>query len=196
VVPIALCSPGDALHLALRRYKDATVGEARRYFSARLAGLVGRFLDVHGHCLAGAGVEDFESVASVPSSSRPSFLGAHPLQGVISRVAPLSGLPRAELVRGISEVGHFRASPGAFEVRAVERRSRVLVVEDTWVTGANALSAVAALSAGGATVVGVLVIGRMVDPGASAGRAQWWDRVTSVGGDALHAKCCLEGARK
>ncbi|MGB6573885.1 MAG: hypothetical protein WBF20_19585, partial [Trebonia sp.] len=40
----------------------------------------------------------------------------------------------------------------------------VLLVDDTWVSGASAQSAAAALKAGGARRVALVVIGRHVDP--------------------------------
>ncbi len=54
-------------------------------------------------------------------------------------------------------------------------RNRVLVVDDSWVTGARALSAVAALNSAGTPVAGVLVLGRSVDTSASSRSRSWWD---------------------
>ena len=42
------------------------------------------------------------------------------------------------------------------------------MVDDCWVTGARALSAVQLSAGAGATVTGVLVLGRSVDPSASS----------------------------
>jgi len=41
---------------------------------------------------------------------------------------------------------------------------RILLIDDTLTTGATAQSAASALSNGGATVVGILTIGRMIKP--------------------------------
>jgi phosphoribosylpyrophosphate synthetase len=60
------------------------------------------------------------------------------------------------------------------------RGRRVLVVDDTWVTGARARSAAAALALAGAQVVAALVIGRAVDPDASPAVARWWSGLTGA----------------
>ena len=53
---------------------------------------------------------------------------------------------------------------------------RLVVVDDTWVTGARARSAATALARAGARVAGIVVVGRAVDPGASTRVAAWWTR--------------------
>lgn len=173
VAVVALCRPGDVLHALLRRYKDGPVVEARRHHAAVLGHLLDRF--VAGLDLA------VDGVVAVPSSTRPAVGGIPPcpLDAVLDASRILGRLPRLRLRRGPAPIGHLRASPDAFEVPGPVAGSRVLVVEDTWVTGARARSAADALRRAGATVVALLVIGRAVDPAAAPELAAWWARATA-----------------
>jgi adenine/guanine phosphoribosyltransferase-like PRPP-binding protein len=54
--------------------------------------------------------------------------------------------------------------------------SRLVLVDDTWTTGARAQSAASALAAGGAEVEAVVVLGRVVTPVAGAPTGGWWER--------------------
>ena len=114
-------------------------------------------------------------VALVPSTHRP---GPAPLArvtgladevtGVLPRVrwAPAL-LHRACLLDGSPPVAHMRPDPGAFMVRPTDRAmlrgARVLLLDDTYVSGARSQSAAAALHRAGArTVIGPL--GRVLRP--------------------------------
>ena len=193
VVPLALCRPGDELHSALRRYKDGPAVTARRHFACLLAEMLAAFLQEHRSCLHGA-VGTWEAVAVVPSSRRGSEAGAcpRPFDAVVAGVDSLATLPRVALGRGSSVAGHLHPAADAFVAGGPLVGTRVLLLDDTWVTGARARSAVTALSAAGAAVAAVLVIGRCVDPSASPDRARWWEvqrAATTPPGD----RCCLAG---
>jgi predicted amidophosphoribosyltransferase len=51
---------------------------------------------------------------------------------------------------------------------------RILLIDDTLTTGAMAQSAASALSNGGATVVGILTMGRMIKPSFSETVNEYW----------------------
>jgi predicted amidophosphoribosyltransferase len=175
VLPIAVFGPGDPWSLCLRRYKDSPVVVARRHFASVLAAEAERFLAIHGRCLREA-TGGFDACCVVPTS-RPHAraIGRHPLEALIAGVGALSALDLVRLIPS-GPTNHLEPSPGAF-VAADESRvagRRALVVEDCWVTGARALSAVAALGSAGVTVTGILVLGRSVDPSASSASASWW----------------------
>jgi orotate phosphoribosyltransferase len=53
---------------------------------------------------------------------------------------------------------------GWLTVGGTVARADVLLIDDTWVSGASAQSAAAALKAGGARRVALVVLGRHVDP--------------------------------
>jgi len=65
----------------------------------------------------------------------------------------------------------------------------VLLVDDTWATGARAQSAAAALKAAGAGPVGVVVIGRWIDAG-YRDNDDWLQRVQPARWS--WQRCCLE----
>jgi phosphoribosylpyrophosphate synthetase len=72
-------------------------------------------------------------------------------------------------------------------IRSLRDRS-VLVVDDTWTTGAHAQSASAALKAAGARYVGIVAIGRWLNPDFADNR-NWLAKQTR--GWEWHV-CCLE----
>jgi predicted amidophosphoribosyltransferase len=175
VQPIVVFRPGDSWSVVLRRYKDAPVVAARRHFSSLLAQEVERFLTAHGDCLRTRTL-GFDSYCVVPTS-RPQrrVVAPHPLEALLAGVAALAPLCHARLSPA-QPTEHLHPSTGAFEVvdPASVTGRRILVVDDSWVTGARALSAVVALEQPGATVAGILVLGRSVDPSASVTSRSWW----------------------
>src|SRR4051794_25027274 len=69
LVPITYSVAGEAVHHALRFYKDG-VRQVRAYTAPRLAGVLWRFAQLHEPCVArSAGVDGFDLVTTVPSSS-------------------------------------------------------------------------------------------------------------------------------
>lgn len=184
VVPISMYSVGGGLHRVLRGYKDAARASIRTPSARLLAELLGSFLDVHGACLGGA-----DPVVVVPSSTgRP---GRHPLEEVARAAgcAVVTGLGPVAAPAGGTTLGHRRPSATVWTATADVVGTRVLVVDDTWTSGARAQSAASALAAGGAEVTAVLAIGRVADPGfsreAGADWGQWRGRDFSM------ATCCL-----
>jgi len=158
------CRVGDDVHRRLRGYKDAPVDEVRRQCAAQLALLAAEWLGADAARLRRRFGSAWDAVATVPSSRRPA--GA-PVDAVVSRVPQLDRLRRPLLVRGPAPTGHLVADRRGFALdrrvdRAWLRDRRVLVVEDSTITGARAQSAAAALRLGGARVVGVVAIGRVV----------------------------------
>ena len=155
---------GDGMHRRLRGYKDAPVAEARRDRAAELAGLVAPWMTVHRAALRSRFGSRWDLVATVPSSSRP---GGAPFDAVVSRVPDLARSHRRLLVRGPEATDHLRADRRGFAVAPGIDRGwlgdrRILVVDDTVITGARAQSAVAALRSAGGRVVGIVAVGRVV----------------------------------
>lgn len=203
VVPVALCRTGDRLHAVLRGYKDAPAVAARRHFARRVGMHLSGFLGAHGACIATAAGASWDSVAVVPSSTRPggarrgSAPAPHPLGEVVGTVTHLSGLARVEIVRGPGSADHLAPRPDAFAVAGDARGRRVLLLDDTWVTGARMQSAAAALVSAGAEVVAMVVAGRAVGA-VGTGRVpaleRWWEWARTRGPQAetvARAPCCL-----
>lgn len=163
MLPISYSIGHEELHHALASYKR-TGGRISRHLAIELAGMLWRFLARHERCLArAAGTDGFELVTTVPSTDRIRDQ-EHPLRMVVGElVGPTRDRYRSLMYR--TQV----AAPGrVFDIRkfAVSGRlegQRVLVIDDTWTTGANAQSAAAALRAAGSGAVAALVIGRHIN---------------------------------
>jgi hypothetical protein len=96
-------------------------------------------------------------------------------------------------MRAEGRSAHLLPDAHAFGTPRIVKDRRVLLVDDTWVTGARMRSAAAALHDGGAQVAGLVVVGRTVHTGAGA-NARWWSKVASSapGGESLaRAACCV-----
>jgi hypothetical protein len=157
VVPISYAVKGTELAEALWRYKSwpAPSAPARAW----LRGLLLAFLDDHGPCVwRHAAMTPADRLAVVPTGcGRP---GPHPL---LQLAWPYLRLPLSPLAIRPGRQGRdldlhrFRAGP-------VPARSGVLLLDDSWVSGASAQSAAAALKLAGAGRVAIVVLGRHVNP--------------------------------
>jgi predicted amidophosphoribosyltransferase len=160
VAPISYSVAREQLHHALKGYKRLS-GDVGRRLAVELAAVLWRFLDLHEPCVcARAGVERFDVVCTVPSGDRGRDVD-HPLRWIVGEViAPTRGRHLRALLRSEATVPAREFDPSKYEVVGdVEGRS-VLLIDDTWTTGANAQSAAAALKTAGAPAVGAVVIGR------------------------------------
>jgi len=155
VVPVAYAAKGSHHATNLWRYKsDGPGAETAR---AALRALLLVFLRDHGRCVwRRAGVSGPSHVAVVPSGrGRP---GPHPLQAM---AAPYLALPWIRLSSGGGPAG-LDPDPRRFRLERVAGAS-VLLLDDTWTSGASATSAAAALRLAGARSVAVVVLGRHLD---------------------------------
>jgi predicted amidophosphoribosyltransferase len=159
VVPIALAVNGRQFAHELRNYKDGFSEHLRRQLRNRLANVLAEFLRRHEGCLADAvQAPGFGLVTSIPSTSgRIGHPLAHMLGYSIMRtrtrfVDILEPLPEAPADRGLR--------PDRFRVNADIAGKNVLLVDDTWTTGARMQSASARLKLAGAAKVAGLVMGR------------------------------------
>lgn len=157
VVPISYAIRGTGFAGDLWRYKSWPVPAASA--RASVLALLLAFLTDHGGCVwRHAGMPPPDRLAVVPTGAgRP---GPHPLLGL---VWPYLRLPACPLVIRPGRQGRdldldrFRAGP-------IPDGADVLLLDDTWVTGASAQSAAAALKLAGARHVVAVVLGRHVNP--------------------------------
>jgi hypothetical protein len=151
---------GEQLHYALAGYKRLPPPAAQR-LSLVLGAVLARHLIDHEHCLAaGVGSEGFELVTSVPARHGPR----DSLESMLKTfVAPIGGRYRPLLTVGDPDVPAHRFSARRYRATTALAGQSVLLIDDTWTTGASAQSAAAALAAAGAGRVGALVIGRFVN---------------------------------
>lgn len=150
VIPIALSLDGGLLHRHLRGYKDGRSGEVRVRLSHRLAALLTVYLARHRRCLA-----PWDLVEVVPSVRRNAMIK------VVGRTRSL----RDEWEPTLEAMDGFPARSltiDRFEVIRSIAGERILLIDDTFTTGASLFSAAAALREKGAHVQ-TLVLGRHVD---------------------------------
>ncbi len=187
IVPISLYAIPSQLHTVLREYKDGRGGEVRSPLVLQVAGLIGRFLRDHRQCIVATTGRDFDTIVPVPSS-RP---GPHPLEQALRVLVPLRDIVAPVLEVGTAPVDEQRnANDSAFRPREEVAGRKVLVVDDTFVTGARVQSAASALTLAGADVVAALVVGRVIRFNPDYPQNQeLWDRMR---GKAFSFEtCCL-----
>lgn len=160
VAPISYSVAGEQLHHALAAYKRIT-GDAARRLGMELAAVLWRYLAGHERCVAGAaGRMEFDLVTTVPSGERERD-ERHPLRWLVAEVVgPTRRRHQRLLRRSELAVAAREFSPDKYlAMRRLEGES-ILLIDDTWTTGANAQSAAAALKAAGAGPIAAVVIGR------------------------------------
>jgi hypothetical protein len=163
VAPISYSVAGEQLHHALLGYKRLKGNVARR-LERELGAVLWRFLSLHEECVVqAAGVDRFELVTTVPSGDRDRDLD-HPMRGIVGElVGPTHDRHRLLLTRSETDVLPRTANPEKFKALRGLDGEAVLLIDDTWTTGASAQSAAAALRATGAGPVAAVVIGRHVN---------------------------------
>jgi predicted amidophosphoribosyltransferase len=160
VAPISYSVAREQLHHALAKYKRLT-GEAARRLGVELAAVLWRFLADHEQCVArAAGAPKFELVTTVPSGDGERD-EQHPLRWMVSEVVgPTRERHERLLARSSAEVSAREFNASKYEAGKPLTGEPVLLIDDTWTTGANAQSAAAALKSAGAGPVAAVVIGR------------------------------------
>ena len=161
VAPVAYAVKGSLLARDLWLYKAGRPGSGAA--GSRLLLLLLAFLHDHGSRVwRQAGMARPSHACVVPSGRGRA--ASHPLRGL---AAPYLALPWVSMrprpggdpwARSL-DAGRFRAGP---EVAGAE----VLLLDDTWASGASAQSAAVALKQARARAVAVVVIGRHVPPAA------------------------------
>jgi predicted amidophosphoribosyltransferase len=132
-----------------------------RRLGAILAAILWRFLVGHEHCIAtAAGADRFDLVTTVPSSDHARD-EQHPLRHIVGELVGPTRERHTRLLRRSDAEAPARAfSAAKFEATTDLEHQSVLLVDDTWTTGASAQSAAAALKRAGAGPIAAVVIGR------------------------------------
>ncbi|MHB1487178.1 MAG: hypothetical protein ACYCS7_08450 [Acidimicrobiales bacterium] len=210
VAPVSLCQLGSPLYRKLWAYKSGHVTSSERHHAGiEVVSLLVHFLACHATCISDRAGGGWDLVTCVPSSRGRD--GAHPLAQALA-AAPEAPSGFAEVLQacrsfhrvadaalgtrgrvgapGVQRTGHNRACDDGFEVvRSVTGR-RVLVVDDTFTSGARAQSASSALVLAGAQVVAVVPVARVVRPEFS--RNAEWLASRLADGPFRFDRCCLE----
>lgn len=163
VAPISYSVAHEQLHHALASYKRLN-GEIAGRLAMQLAAVLWRFLDTHERCVArAAGTDAFPLVTTVPSGDR-SRDDRHPLRWIVSDlVGSTRGRYERLLRRSLTQIDARAFTRDRFVAQRPLQGEPILLIDDTWTTGANAQSAAAALREAGAGQVAAVVIGRHVN---------------------------------
>lgn len=160
VAPISYSVGREQLHHALAAYKRVN-GDVGRRLGVELAAVLWRYLDGHESCVArAAGTRAFEVVATVPSGDVERD-ERHPLRWIVGElVGPTRARHERLLRRSDTTVPAREFNAHKYAVVRPLSGESVLLIDDTWTTGANAQSAASALKAAGAGPTAAVVIGR------------------------------------
>lgn len=170
VVPVAYAPKGGAMARDLWLYKSARP-EAAAAGAALLALLLVFLHDRAPLVWQRTGLEEPSHVCVVPSGrGRP---GPHPLRALVARYL---ALPWAKLVPMPGADRWVRClDPDRFGAPGPLRGARVLLLDDTWVSGGAAQSAALALKRAGCRSVTTVVLGRHLAAGCLPPLAVRWD---------------------
>jgi hypothetical protein len=188
IVPITLCEAMGQMHHVLRAYKDSPDESVRTTMRLRIAALLYRFLATHSNCIANAAGRDWDVITTVPSSTGRA--GTHPLELVIQHVPPVEQEHATLLRRGPGQLGHNRASGDGYEVTQDVTGLSVLLVDNTFTSGARGQSAASALQLAGADVVATVPVGRYIRPDFSPTTQTYWKNARAMRFD--FQTCCLD----
>jgi predicted amidophosphoribosyltransferase len=175
VLPASLSVGGGRLYRELRGYKDDAAEAARDAYTRGLALVLAMFLSAHERCLASAaGVSAFTVVTTVPSGRGRDTAARWRLSAIVGELcAPTAARFRRLLAPAASDGAAARGwRPDRYRALEVLGGADVLLVDDTWTSGASAQAAALALRRGGAGAVALVVLGRYVDA-AEAATARW-----------------------
>lgn len=150
ILPISMSIDRGPVHRHLRMYKDAPDELTRDRLALRLAALLSVFLENHSAC-----VGDWDVVTCVPSQHRVA------MASVVAKLQRFQGRS-FDVLRAQPAASGRALDPDRFQVASDVSGRRVLLLDDTFTTGASLFSAVAALRRAGSTVVGPIVLGRHV----------------------------------
>jgi predicted amidophosphoribosyltransferase len=162
IAPISYSVGNEQLHHTLASYKRLA-GEVAERLTVQLAAVLWRYLDVHERCIArAAGAPRFALVTTVPSGDGQRDED-HPLRRIAGELAGPTRERHVRLLRrSETAVGARAFDPDKYACMRRLRGEAVLLIDDTWTTGANAQSAAAALKGANAGPVACVVIGRHV----------------------------------
>jgi adenine/guanine phosphoribosyltransferase-like PRPP-binding protein len=111
---------------------------------------------------------------SVPSSTDRE--GEHPLVRAIKLLPDIRDQYETLLERGEVNITHTIASNKGFNALRRLDDERVLLIDDTFTSGARAQSGASVLNNAGATVVAILPIGRVITPDFSPSVTEYWKK--------------------
>lgn len=186
---VSLAPRGEQLAHELVRYKNDRLGSVHQAgMEIGLAAVLWMWLRHHEPCLTRRlNIDQFDVLTTVPSSTGRI---THPLRRLAAGLVSGTADRHQDLLTfSPTDVAHRAHTTNRYQAVMGLRGARVLVIDDTWTTGAHAQSASAALKIAGAVAVAVVAIGRWVNPGYGDNKA-WLAKHRKPGWK--WTECCLE----
>lgn len=174
IVPVSLYDIPSQLHHLLRHYKSGVYPTREHDFSLKIISILCHFLARHAGCIGSVAGGGWDVITTVPSSGGRS--GEHPLISALRRVPAVFGLHQELLAPGAVTLGHSHADDNGYRLTRGLNGERILLVDDTFTSGARAQSAASTLSLGSGVVVAIVPIGRVVNPQYSDTTREYWDQ--------------------
>ena len=166
IVPVASTSGLTQMHTYLRLYKAGYQPEEdRQLIRIRLAAALTWFLRKHHEC-----VGDWDHLVVVPSSKNAP---PHPLEAVVKRSPTLRDQLISPLALGSDPPQKRYASDNGFVTTEAVAGSRILLIDDTFTSGASVQSASSVLMNAGAQIPAVVVLGRFINPDWANNQEPW-----------------------
>jgi hypothetical protein len=162
VMPLTYGIQGAQSAFMLRQYKDSPDARARRQQGLVINRLLYLVISLHEGCIVRRVGHAVGARLAVPSVR--GRIGVHPFEVLTRQMNATRDSPR--LVASEANTGERVVSVDRFalEPETDLAGQHVLVLDDTWTTGANAQSAVLAARRAGAAAVSVMVVGRWLRP--------------------------------
>jgi hypothetical protein len=190
IVPMSLYRVGEQLHTVLGDYKRSTSERVRDRHLLQVAAVLHRFLRDHGGCIERAAGRSWDTVTIVPTKSvRP---GPHPLERAVTLGRAVGPTYRPLLAPDQTDrIERVHGDDRGFKITEDVRGRHVLLIDDTFTSGATFQSAASRLALEGADVIAGVVIGRVIRtrqgyPSADA----LWERQRKI--RFSFERCCLE----
>ena len=169
--------PRSALRERMHDYKEHADPTVRKAEGRNVAAILSRYLVEQGAKLR-VQVGNWDCLVAVPSTKADGWPA---LASALDEFANLIGRTSLLLRRGTGVIGRSSPNATAFDPTSDVTGLRVLLVDDTFTTGATLHSAARALMDHGAVVVAGLVVARKINPDARwAHSLQVWNRQAAI----------------
>jgi hypothetical protein len=179
VIPISYYRTPSVLRDRMHDYKEHADAAVRAEQARNVAAILVRYLVEH-HTAFIHRFGGWDDVVAVPSTHHDN---APALQNAVEAHFPDALGPFSRpLTRGPGAMKFNQASPTGFVLapRARIAGRRVLLVDDTYTTGARLQSAHHALAKAGATVAAAVVVTRKINPDPQYGSDLLWERQAAL----------------
>lgn len=163
VVPLTYAIQGTQSSTVFRHYKDDPVLAVRAQHARIINRLLYLGITLHEKCIEHVTGRPVTLRLAVPSLRGRA--GVHPFLTTALRMRAVNDTPLLVPAPGARPDRNVCADQFAIEPSRNLRGHHILILDDTWTTGANAQSAALTVRRAGADVVSAVVVGRWLVPG-------------------------------